>query len=78
MNIDDDLCETIEDALVSLQKTVFNPKKVGQLIRKNLQRNIRNEYRIVFYTTPEGDMRMEASMIPSHPLRLLGKKIGLR
>ena len=55
MNIDDDLCETIEDALVSLQETVFNPKKVGQLIRKNLQRNIRNEYRIVFYTTPEGD-----------------------
>ncbi len=66
--------EPIEDALVTLCETVFDPDRAAPLIRKNIANRIACEYTVKFYGTEAGII-METNLVTKAEPKRLGKKV---
>jgi hypothetical protein len=66
--------ETLEDALITLCETVFEPERAATLIRKNISNRIACEYTVKFYAT-EGGIAMETKLHTQAEPKRLGKKV---
>ena len=67
--------ETIEDALVTLCETVFDPDRAAPLIRKNLGNKIACEYVVRFSASQDGSIIMETNLHTKAEPKKLGRKV---
>lgn len=67
----------LEEALLTLCETVFDPEKAAHFIRNNVKQRITCTYTVKFYQSPTEGIVMETNLLTEAQPKRLGRKAGL-